>query len=500
MNWTAALTLLVSLGSSGAFAQDWPQWRGANRDAKAPDFKAPKSWPKELAEKWKVTVGDGVATPALVGDKLYVFARQDGNEITRCLAAADGKELWTEKYESLGASGPAGSFSGPRCSPAVSGGKVVTVGVRGMISCLDAATGQKIWRRDDFKAWPGFYPSSSPMIVDGLVIAQLGGRDNGAIVAYDLASGAEKWKWSGPSPAYASPVLMTVGGTKLIIAHTESKLVAVTATEGKLVWESAAAPGGGGRGEGRPGGGPGGPGADERPGGAPGGPGGQGGEGGRGRGMGGGGGRDYRASTPIIDGQTIITAGRGVKAVKLEKDGDKFVAKELWNNPDKNVSFNSPALKNGLLYALTGNNELFCLNVADGKLAWSAPFPGSAPAGAPRAALERINSRPVVFGQAAPGAEPGEQGRSRGPGGPGGPGGRRGGGGGGGYGAIVDAGSVLIALTPGAQLLVFEPGDKEFKQVASYKVAGGQTHAYPVVSGNRIFIKDKDSLTLWTVD
>jgi hypothetical protein len=64
----------------------------------------------------------------------------------------------------------------------------------------------------------------------------------------------------------------------------------------------------------------------------------------------------------------------------------------------------------------------------------------------------------------------------------------------------VDAGSVLLALTPSAQLIIFEPSDKELKQLASYKVAAGQTHAYPVASGNRIFIKDKDSVTLWTVD
>src|ERR1700732_424734 len=53
--------------ASGACAQDWPQWRGPNRDAKASSFEAPKSWPKQLTQKWKVTVGDGVATPALGG-------------------------------------------------------------------------------------------------------------------------------------------------------------------------------------------------------------------------------------------------------------------------------------------------------------------------------------------------------------------------------------------------------------------------------------------------
>ena len=73
-------------------------------------------------------------------------------------------------------------------------------------------------------------------------------------------------------------------------------------------------------------------------------------------------------------------------------------------------------------------------------------------------------------------------------------------GGGGGFGSIVAAGNVLFALTPSAQLVVFDPGSKEFKPLAKYQVSTGSTHAYPVVSGNRIFIKDKDSVTLWTVE
>src|SRR2546423_2084627 len=103
MNRTNAFiyTFLASLAASCAFAQDWPQWRGPNRDAKAAEFKAPKTWPKELTPKWKAPVGEGVATPALVGDKLYVMSRQDGTEITRCLDASSGKEIWQEKYESL---------------------------------------------------------------------------------------------------------------------------------------------------------------------------------------------------------------------------------------------------------------------------------------------------------------------------------------------------------------------------------------------------------------
>ncbi|MBI5384039.1 MAG: PQQ-binding-like beta-propeller repeat protein [Verrucomicrobia bacterium] len=423
VGWTLAWA------ASHAVAQDWPQWRGPNRDAKAASFTVPQTWPKELTQKWKVTVGEGVATPALAGDKLYVFSRQDGNEVIRCLDAARGKELWQDKYESLGASGPAQSFSGPRSSPTVADGKVVTLGVRGMISCLDAATGKKLWRKDEFQAYPRFHPASSPLVFNGLCLAQLGGQDNGALVAYDLATGDQKWKWQGDSPGYASPVLMTVAGAKLIIAETERRVVAVNATDGKLVWETPYTVQG----------------------------------------------RGYNASTPIVDGDTLIYcgSGRGARAVKLEKAAEGFAAQELWSNAEKSVQFNTPVLKDGLLYGVTAGNEFFCLSAKDGKTVWSAPV--------------------AKAGEAPAGASPG------GPGGPGGRGGRGGGMGGGGYGSVVDAGSVLLALTPSSELIVFQPGDKSYAELARIKVADSQTHAYPVVSGHRIFIKDKESVTLWAI-
>jgi outer membrane protein assembly factor BamB len=192
-----------------------------------------------------------------------------------------------------------------------------------------------------------------------------------------------------------------------------------------------------------------------------------------------GGGRDYKAATPIVDGQTIVVAGRGTKAIKIEKAGDAFVAKELWSNAEKSVQFNTPTLKNGLLYGLTQGNDLFCLDAKDGRAAWSAPL---AKAGE---------------GQTGGGAAGGPGGRG-GPGGPGGGGRMRGGGSG--FGSIVDAGSVLLALTPSSELIVFEPGDKAYTELARIKVADTQTHAYPIVSGDRIFIKDKDSVMLWTIN
>lgn len=454
----------LALVATCSVAQDWPQWRGPGRDAKAAGFTAPKSWPKELTQQWRVDVGDGVATPSLVGNNLYVFTMQEGGEILRCLNAADGTEIWRDKYSALGASGPASGFAGPRCSPTVADGRVVTLGVRGMLSCLDAAKGTVLWRKDDFKgATPRFQTSSSPVVEGGLCVAQLGAAENGGIVAYDLAGGEEKWRWPGDGPSYGSPVLMKVGGVNYVVAVTDRKIVVLGLTDGKLAWEAEFAVQG----------------------------------------------RGYNATTPVVDGQTIIYTGsnRGATAVKLSKEGDALVAKELWKNPDNSVQFNSPVLKGGMLFGLSGRNDFFCINAADGKTMWAAPFsketasaegspeggrPASSGASTNPAVIPPQNFRAATNVETA-GRPPGGSGGGRGGGG------RGGRGGGMGYGSIVDAGPVLLALTPASQLVVFEPGAKEFTELARIKVADSPTYAYPVVSGNRIFVKDRNSVTLLTV-
>ncbi len=474
----------VYVTAMNATAADWPEWRGQNRSAKVSDFKAPASWPDQLTPKWKVEVGEGDASPSLVGDRLYVFSRQDGNEVIRCLDAQSGQELWQDKYPAEGADGGARQHAGPRASPTVAEGKVVTFGVRGMLSCLDAASGKVLWRKDDFQSWPTFYTASSPLVVGGLCVAQLGGGENGAVVAYDLSSGEEKWKWAGGGPSHASPVLMTLDGRKLVIAQVTGKLVALDAASGELAWETANAGAGGpgGRGGFGPGGRRGGPeGRGERRG--PGAPAdsspadkgavnqrpsnglfaqpqpergperrGPGGRGGFGRGGRGGGFRDRFATTPIVDGQTIIYAGAGgtIKAVKLERDGDKISAKELWSNPENGLAFNSPILKDGLLFGLTGSEQLFCIDAQTGKSAWKAE--------------------------------------------------RDAGGGGGGYGSIVDAGSVLLAITPKSELIVFKPTATEYAELARIKLSETQTYAHLVASGNRLFLKDRDSVALFVVE
>ncbi|MEX0718560.1 MAG: PQQ-binding-like beta-propeller repeat protein [Planctomycetaceae bacterium] len=422
-------TMLLFAGRT-ASAQDWPQWRGPNRDARATGFEAPAKWPAELTRKWEVTVGDGVATPALVGDRLYVFARDGGEEVLRCLAVADGKELWKNGYAARAVTGAAGGFPGPRSSPTVAEGKVVTLGVEGALSCLDAASGKVLWRKTSTGNVPSFAPSSSPIIVDGLCVAQLGGGDRagggrrgrggragrggageagggGAIAAFDLATGDEKWKWTGDGTAYASPIVTSIDGNKVVIAETARNIVALGAADGKLLWQT--------------------PFVVE--------------------------GRGYNASDPVVVGDTLVYSGsnRGTTAIKVEKEGDMLKAEELWSSADNSVQYNTPIVKDGYVYGLSASDVVFCIKVADGSTAWTAPLVGRG-------------------------------GRLRG------------------YGSIVDAGSVLVALNPSGTLVVFEPSGEEFKKLASYKVSNEETFAYPVLSGNRIIIKDQNKVMLYTVE
>lgn len=432
----AFLLSAIMLLAGAASANDWPQWRGPNRDGKASGFKSPDAWPKELKQKWKITIGDGVATPALVGDRLYVYARRDRDEIIRCLDAATGKELWQDKHEAESPRGGAAGFPGPRSSPTVADGKVVTLGVQGTLSCYDAATGKLLWRKTDFeRAVPMFAAASSPIVVDGLCIAHLGKERDGAIIAFDLTTGEEKWKWTGDGPAYGSPVLVSVEGAKAIVAPTSKNMVALAAADGKLLWKIMYSQG------------------------------------------------RYNAATPIVDGQTLLYAGptKGITAEKIVKQGDELATEDVWANGDNSVQFNTPVLKDGLVFGISNVNSLFCIDAKEGKTLWNAPLGAMPPGGPPPA------ERPEAERERRP--EPGGRDR-RGFG--------RRGGGRGGYGSVVDAGSVLLALIPSGELTVFTPG-KEFKELAKYKVAEGSTYAHPIASGNRIFIKDKDSIVLWTV-
>lgn len=399
-----AIAGMLVLGlTANAFAQDWPQWRGANRDGKVSGFQAPKLWPAELDVKWKVTVGLGDASPVMAGGKLYSFTRQEGDEVILCFDAANGKELWQNKYPAVAISGPASSaHPGPRSTPAVGDGKIVTLGIGGVLSCLDAATGKLVWRNEDFtKDLPQFFTGLSPMITNGMCIVHLGGKEKGQIIAFDLKTGNQKWLCDSDGPSYASLAMMTVSGKKQIVDLTAKNLIGIDPESGKIMWQFAAP-------------------AENR---------------------------FYNAASPVIDGSTVIITGQGqgTKAIQVEKQGNEYVAKEAWKNAELGTKWNTPVLKDGFLYGLSDARKLYCMNAKTGATVW-------------------VDTKMQND-----------------------------------FGEIVDAGSLLIALPQTSNLVIFKPDEKAYTEVAIIKVAETPTYSFPILSGNKIFIKDKESLAMLMV-
>ena len=326
---TSVLITLLILSSSISFSQDWPQWRGMNRDSKVNGFKAPAAWTADLKQEWKVTVGFGDATPVLAGNKIYLNTRQGDQEVVLCLDAATGKELWKNSYASMAVTGPSASqHPGPRGTPAVSNGKIVTFGAAGILSCLDVANGKLLWRKDNpSNAFPAFFTGASPLITDGMCIIHVGKKDDGQIIAYDLSTGNEKWKWSGEGPSYSSPSVMTIEGKKLLIVITEKNIMALGLADGKQLWQIATP-------------------VQQR---------------------------FYNCVSPYIDGQTIYLTGQGtgMKAIKVEKSGTDYVTKELWSTTEASAKWNTPILKDGFLYGFTDQKRIYCVNAATGQTAWT---------------------------------------------------------------------------------------------------------------------------------
>src|SRR5690349_1989186 len=152
-NLVWAVCVALAAGTAPTLAADWPQWRGPNRDGGVHGVEAPATWPKALTEEWKVPVGEGVSSPVVVGDRVYLLTRQKADEeVVLCLDLVGGREVWKSAYPApykLGS--PAHGYEGPRSTPAVADGRVFTFGISGILSCLDAATGAVLWRKDFLK-------------------------------------------------------------------------------------------------------------------------------------------------------------------------------------------------------------------------------------------------------------------------------------------------------------------------------------------------------------
>jgi outer membrane protein assembly factor BamB len=202
MNRRLVSFLVASCAAAAAPAHaagpaEWPQWRGPARDGRLSGLPARSSWPETLAPGWKLKVGAGHSSPVVSGGRVYEFSRESEAEVVRALDLDTGRELWKQSYPVAYEMNPAatGHGKGPKSTPVVAGGRLFTLGITGVLTAWDAATGRQLWRKTFEAAHrataPAFGTATSPAVDGERLIAFVGGDGDGALAAFDVRTGAQ---------------------------------------------------------------------------------------------------------------------------------------------------------------------------------------------------------------------------------------------------------------------------------------------------------------------
>ena len=324
-----SFTALAGLSS----AEDWTQWRGPSRDGTVTSFTEPQTWPENLTQRWKIEVGEGYATPVVVGDRLYMFSRKGGNEVMAALDPATGRTLWETPYPAAFTmnGSAAGHGPGPKSTPVFSNGKLFTIGMTGQVTAFDAASGRILWQKPGNPDHLPLYTthSFSPLVAGGLVIFHPGGHNRGALTAYDVNTGDVKWSWEGDGPGYGSPLLVDIAGTQQVVTQTEGKLIGVDPATGALLWEYPFVS------------------------------------------------RNYTNSiTPVRYGQSFIVSNNTAPttAVAVSRENDCWVPRAAWENAEVPMRMTSGVMIGDTFFSLTIRNsgQYFSLDARTGEVLWES--------------------------------------------------------------------------------------------------------------------------------
>jgi outer membrane protein assembly factor BamB len=233
----------VLLGVFPAVADDWPQWRGPNRNDISNEKGLLKTWPaKGPRLVWSYeNAGTGYSGPAIVGNRLYTMGTRDGSECVVAVAADTGKELWCTLFGTIFKDNTAHG-NGPRATPTVDGEHVYVIGGQSDLVCLEAASGKKVWSKNlqkdlGGKLMSGWGYCESPL-VDGDKVVCTPGGPKGAMIALDKRTAKEIWRTTDLTDAcsYSSIIIADVLGVRQYIQNTAKAIVGVAPENGKVLW------------------------------------------------------------------------------------------------------------------------------------------------------------------------------------------------------------------------------------------------------------------------
>jgi outer membrane protein assembly factor BamB len=230
------LVLALVLGAQGLTA-DWPQILGPGRNGVYSGPPLSEAWgangPRVV---WRRSIGQGLSGPVVVENRLILFHRVSDREIVEAIDTAGGKTLWQYAYPTSYRD-DFGFDEGPRAVPVVANGVVYTFGAEGQLHAVDLATGKKIWSVDtqrQFSVPKAFFGAGgSPLVEDGRVIANIGGK-NAGVVAFDGKTGKVLWTMTDDAASYSSGVGATLAGRRYAVFLTRNRLVGLDPANGQV--------------------------------------------------------------------------------------------------------------------------------------------------------------------------------------------------------------------------------------------------------------------------
>ncbi len=333
--WVRQALVMAVLGTSAVMAGEWPEYRGPNHDCVSAEKVSP--WTGDPKVLWKIKMGPGFGTYAVVGGSAYVFCEDAGRETCVSLDIKTGKANWTSPIDKTIHERSGGD--GPRTTPAVDGDHVYVLGTYLKLACLNAANGKVVWGHDlnaefqgqsatgGIKQWGN---AASP-VIDGDLIFVVGGGPGKSLIAFEKKTGRLAWAHGDEKLTHATPTIATIHGIRQVIFFTQSGLVSCETTSGKELWRYAFPF------------------------------------------------STSTAASPVVSDDIVYcSAGYGVGggAARISKEGDKLVATQIWRDKGIINHWSSAVCKDGYLYGLFGFKQfgtepLKCVEIATGKIIWS---------------------------------------------------------------------------------------------------------------------------------
>jgi outer membrane protein assembly factor BamB len=309
---------------------DFPQFMGPHRNGtltNGPRLARDWSHPPP-AQLWRQPIGAGWSGFAVAGSRAVTLEQRGEDECVVCYELATGRELWVHADRARYFTTIAGE--GPRTTPTIAGGRVVTLGATGILNCLELGTGRVFWSTNIItgnQSRAGEWGvAGSPLVVGEWAVVNPGGEADRSLVAYRLETGEFAWGGGRDGAGYSSPCEATLGGVPQILIFNHHAIFGHDPTTGKVLWEH--------------------PWPSAHP---------------------------HVALPVVVPGDRVLVSsgyGTGSELLQIGRDAaGPFTVKRLWKTNRLKAKFNNPITRGGFVYGLD-DGILACVELETGELKW----------------------------------------------------------------------------------------------------------------------------------